>query len=118
MRRDKHLVTALFGSTDKKPVRIVSMTDLDELVLSNGNVLGHRSLVPVYRQSLKPEDTRRTARIHALITQHNAGLSVPTYQSKVARKSRQKFIARLRKAQYKASKVANKQKHFRPQMDV
>lgn len=105
-------------------VEIPELDDSDyQLVLPSGNVIGHRSLMRYYKQSLNPNRVvalSKSDKIRKVISQYRALGWTETRKEVAIKKARDiKFMQRVQnkyslKLQLKANKL---QHHFRPQVN-
>uniref|UniRef100_A0A7S3YE33 C2H2-type domain-containing protein n=1 Tax=Lotharella globosa TaxID=91324 RepID=A0A7S3YE33_9EUKA len=89
------------------------ITELGEIVMKDGRVLGHRSLARYYKQSLKPRDPKHTDLVTKMIKDYRA-IGLPGYHARSKRneKSRKDVLA-ANKRFMKLGFKGNKQKHFK-----
>ncbi|GAB5355395.1 hypothetical protein AAMO2058_000201900 [Amorphochlora amoebiformis] len=89
------------------------MNDLGEIVMKDGRVLGHRSLVRYYKQNLKPVDTEQPSLVIKIMRNYRAiGMKGYNGRSKRNEKSR-KDVLHANKYFMKIGFKKNKQKHFK-----
>jgi len=87
-----------------------------ELLLNDGNVIGHRSLIKYYKMNYKPRESRDSVLISQMLAQYRA-LALPGYSSKIKTSERTRFIAQYaQKQRFRAEKAANSQEHYRAQI--
>ncbi|XP_035740310.1 zinc finger protein 622-like [Vespa mandarinia] len=105
-------------------VEIPELDDTDyQLVLPSGNVIGHRSLMRYYKQSLNPNRTvaiSKNDKLRNIISQYKALGWIDTKKEIAVKKARDiKFMQRIQaKYTLKLNLKANKlQQHFRPQVN-
>lgn len=105
-------------------VEIPELDDTDyQLVLPSGNVIGHRSLMRYYKQSLNPNRAiaiSKNDKLRNVILQFKALGCVDTKKEIAIKKARDiKFMQRIQaKYNLKLNLKANKlQQHFRPQVN-
>jgi len=97
----------------KKPKRqLEGMNDEGELIMSDGSVIGHRSLNKYYRQNLRPEPTEEEMSIIGKMRQRY--ITLPGYEDKVTLQNTNKIRQRASKAYMKLGMKGNSilQKHF------
>lgn len=105
-------------------VEIPELDDSDfQLVLPSGNVIGHRSLMRYYKQSLNPNRPvalTKSEKLRKVLSQYRALGWTETQKEAVVKKARDiKYMQRIQakystQLQFKANKL---QKHFRPQVN-
>lgn len=96
---------------------VVDMNDAGELVLSDGAVIGHRSLNTVYKQKLKPYSPYENI-INTMLSEYRA-LKLPGYQKAAMNKSAPRWVyARKNKERMQLGVKHNKfQTYFRAQVN-
>eukprot|EP01006_Ploeotia_vitrea_P040571 TRINITY_DN66434_c8_g1_i1.p1 TRINITY_DN66434_c8_g1~~TRINITY_DN66434_c8_g1_i1.p1 ORF type:complete len:480 (+),score=259.99 TRINITY_DN66434_c8_g1_i1:89-1441(+) len=75
---------------------VESMSEGGELVLSDGSVIGHRSLRRYYKQSLRPVETRDHQLIQSMIKEYKL-LKLPGYERSQAQARKRQVAAIVRK---------------------
>mmetsp|Transcript_44254 Transcript_44254/g.71137 ORF Transcript_44254/g.71137 Transcript_44254/m.71137 type:complete len:416 (-) Transcript_44254:95-1342(-) len=105
-------VVAIGGEKDLEGMAS-ELTDLGEIVMKDGRVIGHRSLVRYYKQNLKPTDSRNTNLIIKMIRDYRA-IGLPGYQQRSKRNEKnRKEVLEANKRFMKMGFKKNKQKHFK-----